>query len=55
MDETYTCLCGNQTFFINGSIVTCGKCGQVYNLVWRNMESPENFNERIRKEKKVKE
>ena len=51
MDETYTCLCGHQEFYIDGSIITCGGCGRMYGLIIENnaMEEPEEFNKRIKK------
>lgn len=55
MEEVYTCTCGGQEFTIQGSSITCPKCGRIYELMWEvgidgQMESPEEFNERIRKE-----
>ena len=55
MNEVYTCTCGGQTFIIEGGTITCTKCGLTYTLMWDvgidgQMESPEEFNARIRKE-----
>lgn len=53
MAETYTCICGGQSWTIYGSTIACDKCGKEYGLMWLDdeMESPKDFNERIRKEK----
>jgi len=54
MEETYTCLCGHQEFYIDGSIITCGGCGRSYGLLFdgESLEEPVEFNERIKKEDK---
>ena len=52
MDEVYTCICGGQAFSIheNGRI-RCSKCQKEYLLdIGDEMESPTDFNERIRTE-----
>ena len=56
MEEVYTCICGGQTFLIMASAkICCNGCGKDYELMWDvgidgQMESPEDFNARIRKE-----
>ena len=53
MDEVYTCICGGQNFVImNRARIYCRKCGKEYGLMWLDdeMESPEDFNKRIKKE-----
>ena len=56
MVEIYTCICGGQTWKIMGAEIECDKCGKEYTLMWEvgidgQIESPKEFNERIRKEK----
>ncbi len=56
MPEVYTCTCGEDYFIImEGAKICCRKCGKDYELMWDvgidgQMESPEEFNERIKKE-----
>ena len=53
MDEVYTCICSHQEFSIHDdSTISCSDCGRIYSLVLINneMESPEGFNERIKRE-----
>jgi len=53
MHEVYTCICGGQKFSIHDTTITCPNCGRIYGLVIlkkRGLESPKDFNKRIRKE-----
>jgi len=55
MHEIYTCICGGQTWIVMGTKICCDKCGKEYILMWDvgidgQMESPKEFNERIRQE-----
>ena len=55
MPEVYTCICGGQRWTILGAKIACDKCGKEYTLMWDvgidgQMESPEEFNERIRQD-----
>lgn len=56
MDKVYTCICGSQGFWIgDNAIITCRSCDRKYDLMWDvgidgQMESPEEFNKRIKKE-----
>ena len=57
MAEVYTCICGGQRWTILGGEIECDKCGKEYMLMWDvgidgQMESPKEFNERIKKEEK---
>lgn len=52
-EELYTCICGGQEFLImKGAKICCMLCGKDYGLIWLDdeLESPAEFNERIRKE-----
>jgi len=51
-EETMTCICGRQQFYIDGSVVTCGGCGMSYGLLFdgESIEEPKEFNKRIREE-----
>jgi len=56
MVEVYTCVCGGQRWTIYGTEIKCDKCGKEYELMWEvgidgQIESPKEFNERIKKEK----
>ena len=56
MDDIYTCICGGQKFSVHGGAIRCANCQREYELMWDvgidgQMESPGEFNERIRKEK----
>ena len=55
MAEIYTCVCGGKWWTILGATICCDKCGKEYTLMWDvgidgKMESPKEFNERIKKE-----
>jgi len=53
MDEIYTCTCRSQTWIIMDSKICCNDCGKEYGLIvfsGRGLESPKDFNERIKKE-----
>jgi len=53
MLEVYTCVCGGEQFSIKDSTITCWSCGRFYTLLFKTeIESPEDFNSRIRSEKK---
>lgn len=57
MKEVYTCICGGQTWVIIGAKICCDNCGKDCMLMWDvgidgQMESPKEFNERIKKEAK---
>jgi len=57
MSEVYTCICGGQIWKIYGVKIECDKCGKEYELMWEvgidgQMETPKEFNERIKKEAK---
>lgn len=54
MPEIYTCICGSQVFIIMGAKICCDGCGKEYSLMWLDdeMESPQDFNERIREGKR---
>ena len=45
--ETYTCKCGNQTWYIFGNEIECDECGEVYNMFLR----PWKFNLQAREAK----
>ena len=57
MAEIYTCVCGGKWWTILGATICCDKCGKEYILMWDvgidgKMESPKEFNERIRQEER---
>jgi hypothetical protein len=56
MAEIYTCICGGQRWTIFGPIIECDKCGKEYGLSWLDdeIETPKDFNDRIKKETKIK-
>lgn len=59
MAEVYTCTCGGQRWTIFGPTIECEKCGKEYTLMWEvgidgQMETPKEFNDRIKKETKIK-
>ena len=51
MDKFYMCLCERQEFLIQDSTIKCTGCKRLYTLIVvdNKLESPGNFNERIRK------
>ncbi|MBA7698379.1 hypothetical protein ES703_107056 [subsurface metagenome] len=55
--ETYTCVCGGQRFTIQDNTITCPACGKIYLLILKKhrVESPGEFNSRIRSEEGIKE
>lgn len=57
MSEVYTCVCGGQVFKIHNSTITCPACERIYDLsmMKNQLESPEDFNSRIRPPEKEKE
>ena len=60
MSETYTCVCGGQQFTIQDNTITCPECGKIHLLIIledrvHRLESPGEFNSRIRSEEGIKE
>ena len=55
MNEIYTCICDEQVWIISDGSIACDSCGKEYSLIVlpnRGLESPTEFNERVKKEGK---
>jgi len=56
MNEVYTCICGYQNWTICDGFIICNDCGEQYTFRQLGishtylLESPKNFNARIKKE-----
>jgi len=58
MEEIYKCVCGGEQFYIHDYTITCPSCGRIYSLKFEEgngLESPKDFNSRIRSEEEKRE